>query len=194
MNTLTIIMLWLALATPAWATPINLSFATSDGLASGTFAYDTSAALLTTNSLGGSVYSLTAWDFRADGNSTALPLTTFSSDVAGHTGQLCVGSCTFAAPQQMRIDFRGEGFWFFASFNITQPLTTPPTFEQIGAFGQASYRPQSELVPLRVWGNSPGSTATLTQAASVPEPSTLFLLAVAFGLMAARVLSMEVQS
>jgi hypothetical protein len=80
----------------------------------------------------------------------------------------------------MRLDFKTDGFWFFASFNLTEPVSSPPTFEQIGGFRQASYRPLTEQVPLRVWGNSPGSTATLT-AQSVPTaPETL--LPLAFGL------------
>jgi hypothetical protein len=87
----------------------------------------------------------------------------------------------------MRLDFKTDGFWFFASFNLTEPLSSPPTFEQIGGFRQASYRPLSEQVPVRVWGNSPGSTATLTQAASVPLPSTLPLLLIGLlGIMAYR--------
>ena len=179
-NRLTIqlsILLWFALITPAWADPMTLDFATNDGMAGGTFSYETTAAPTSTHTLGGSTYTLSSWNMFANGNSTALPLTTFSSEVPLHTGQLCVGACTFAAPQQLRLDFKGEGFWFFFSFNINEPLTTPPTFEQIGTFRQAAYRPESELVPVRVWGNAPGSTATLTQGA-VPEPATLSSLAI----------------
>jgi hypothetical protein len=122
------------------------------------------------------LYALNAWDFLAGGNSNALLVTHFSSNLAGHVGELCIGLCTFAGPQQMRVDLRGEGWWFHSSFNLLESLTTPPTFEQIGGFRAARIQPQTGPVPTIFW-----DTGTLTQSASVPVPETLFPML--FGLM-----------
>jgi len=174
------LMLWLALAAPAAASSLAFDFSgvMAFGSAAGSFQYETTAAATLTN-LGGMqnvVYTPTSWSFQMLSGIGGLGDRLYASGLAGQTGALCVGICTFGSGQQLRLDLRdGLGTRFYMSFGLTEPLTALPTSaSQIGGFQEAIYRVEGS-VPL-----VPFASGVLRQASSsVPEPATYLLLGIA---------------
>ena len=176
-------VLWLALSAPAFATPVYLDFtgAMTSGSGVGSFQYDTSATPTLTN-VGGMqnfVYTPTSWVFLI--TSTFIPSQTFWDQAPNQTGSLCVGICTFGSGQQVRLNLSdGAGLSFHFAFDITQPLTQLPTFNQIGGYSQAVYDLNDGNDGRRV---AVFQTGALTQSVtaiqgttqSVPEPSSNWL-------------------
>jgi hypothetical protein len=188
MPTMILFLLILLFPLHAFATPVTLEFAGDNGgsiAALGTFSYDTQAAPTMTN-LGGLsnlVYTPTNWDFALTTSGSILPSQTFSSALLGQSAQLCIGICTFASGQQLRLNFRdGAGLLFHFSFGLTEPVTTPPTYNQIGGLGEAIYRVDGSVPLARLINGSLSQTAPL----SVPEPSSWLLLTVGLGAMLLR--------
>jgi len=178
------LMLWLALTAPAFASPLAFDFfgTMTSGIGSGTFQYEATAPHTAENvgGLANYYYQPTSWNFSLV--STFMPSQTFASGLAGQTGELCVGICTFGSGQEIRLNLRdGAGLYFHAAFALTEPLTALPTAAgQIGGYKQALYELNDGNGGVRMALFQTGALSLGTaQLSSVPEPATWLLLGIA---------------
>lgn len=173
----------LGLQLPAYAIPVGFDFSgtTGVGIVSGSFTYDNAEAPLATNVRGlapNATYALINWNFGVTSNFPGLPSTTFANSIAGNSVEFCQGNCVFSSPGVTNLIFtNADNLLMQLTFGLLDPtpFTSPPAdLSEWGSMSQSIYRVSCPVcVPLVIFQDG---TLTATTV-SIPEPSSLFLLA-----------------